>query len=75
MSIKFTSNFGDIANQIVAEASEAMHEAMAEELAAKAREHGLSNAATIKLQVSAGSEGYIDAERVRARANQILAEG
>lgn len=73
MGIEFTSNFDRVAKQIMNEASDAMHEALAERVAATAREHGMSNADGVELQVSDDSEGHVDAERVRARANQILA--
>lgn len=75
MGVEFTNNFDQVAKQIMAEASETMHEAMAEKVAAAAREHGMSNADSIELDVSEDSEGHIDADRVRARANEILAGG
>ncbi len=73
MGIEFTNNFDQVAKQIADEASDTMHEALAERVAETAREHGMSNADAIELEISEESEGHVDAERVRARANEILA--
>lgn len=78
MGVEFTNNFDQVAKQIMAEASDQMHEAMAQRVAERAREEGVSSADDIQLEVSSDSdepELQIDAERVRARANEILAEG
>jgi len=73
MGIEFTNNFDQIAKHIIDEASDTMHEALAEQVAATARENGMSSADGIELEISDDSEGHVDAERVRARANEILA--
>lgn len=76
MGIEFTSNFDQIAKQIMAEASDRMHEAMAQGVAERAREEGMSTADNIQLELTSDSDDpelQIDADRVRARANEILA--
>lgn len=73
MRIEFMSNFDRIAAQIIDDASDTMHEALAEQVAATARENGMIIADGIELEISDDSEGRVNAERVRARANQILA--
>lgn len=76
MGIEISGNWDDFEKNVYETMSDQMHEAMAEGLAEKAREHGLSSADSIELDVSSDSESaelQIDAERVRARANEILA--
>lgn len=75
MSIEFTSNFDQIAKQIITEASDQMHEAMAQGVAQRAREEGLTSADSIQLELASDSDDpnlQIDTDRVRARANEIL---
>lgn len=77
MGFEISGNFDGFEKKIYEEMSNRMHEAMAEGLAEKAREHGLSSADSIELDISSDSESaelQIDAERVRARANEILKE-
>lgn len=72
MGLEFTNNFDLVAKQIMTEVSDKMHEGLAQQLAEAARERGMSNADAIRLDSDEpGSD--IDVERVRARANEILA--
>lgn len=72
------SGFDDLQKNIHTAMTDQVHEALAEQLAEKARELGLDSADTINLEIETDSDSdgiQIDAGRVRARASEILAEG
>ena len=76
MSFEIHSNLHGLAKRLTEGVVDQMHEAMANGVAAKAREHGLSTADNIDLDLTSDSDDptlQIDVERVRARANEILA--
>jgi hypothetical protein len=58
-------------DNVMQEASDQIHESLAEEVATKVRAAGLTTADDVELDIES-DEIEIDYERVRARANEIL---
>lgn len=79
MGITISGDFDGLADKFMSMARDQAEEAAAEAVAEKARSAGLGSADTIKidLTVDGDDDGKLglDAERIRARANEILAGG
>ncbi|WP_413320307.1 hypothetical protein AA0Z99_05745 [Agrococcus sp. 1P02AA] len=68
--------FDGMFDDVMRQASDDAHEEMARGLADTARGHGLKDADSIELDLRSNSvDSLIDAERVRRRANDLLAGG
>lgn len=74
MGIEIHSNLGDLGDELERGAIAAVQEQMAQGLAEHMRELGRSDANAVDLELESDTPGFeIDAEWVRARANEILA--
>ena len=77
MGSNITSNLSDAFDDFERQAVDGMHEELAQGLAAEARKAGLHSADAIELEIESDSDDprfAIDGERVRHRANEVLAE-
>ncbi|MCI4658930.1 hypothetical protein [Cryobacterium zhongshanensis] len=75
--INISSNLDDALDDFVKNAVEPMHESMAQGLAEEMRELKRASADGVVLDVATDSDDprfQVDAERVRRRANEILAD-
>lgn len=69
------SGFGDAVNDLKSMFMDTTYEAVAETVAARLREQGLTTADGVDLELSTDAdEVQLDVERVRARVNEMLAE-
>ncbi|WP_344820253.1 hypothetical protein [Microbacterium soli] len=70
------SGFGDFAKDLKNMFMETTYEETAQAVAEQLREQGLDTADAVELDLSTDSDDvHLDVERVRARVNEILAEG
>jgi len=77
MGIEITSSFDDAFIDFERQAVDLMHEQLARGLADQMREMGRDTADNVELELESDTDDpafQIDGERVRRRANEILAE-
>jgi hypothetical protein len=78
MGIEIHSNIDDAFDDFERQAVDAMHEQMAQGLADQMRDMGRTTADNVELDIESDTDDpkyRIDPERVRRRANEILAGG
>lgn len=74
MGIDIHSNIGDLGDELERGVVMAVQEEMAQDLANHMRELGRTDANAVDLDLESDTPGFeIDAEWVRARANELLA--